>query len=475
MSLELCYLSAQEALALFRSRQLSPVELMQAVIARAEQVEPHLNAFTYTYYEEALAAAREAEKRYRDGSARALEGIPTTIKDESHIAGLPTSNGSRLMQDFVAEHTTPVVERLLAAGAIVHARTATPEFSVCGVTWSDLWGVTRNPWNLAITPGGSTGGSSAALAAGSTILSNGSDIGGSIRIPAAMCGLIGFKAPYGRNPEDVPWNLEYFNHPGGLARTVGDSILLQNVISGPHPHDIASLKPKITLPDTYDNIEGWRIAYSLDLGYNPIAPDVVRNTLATLDRFRQLGATVEEVQLNWTEAVRDAYMHHLGYGSLGVFMQEYGTPEKRPLLTSYARYFLEFSEQVTREQALAAELMAAQMYSDMSQLFANYDLFICPTIGSTAVPADLDFSTDTVNIAGREVNGKSGWFLTYPFNILSRCPVMALPSGLADNGVPTSIQLVGPTFEDAVVYQAAAAYEAAYGPMVSYDHHPSLP
>ena len=474
MSTELCYLPATTILGHFRSGTLSPVDVMKATIARAERVEPHINAFTFTYYEEAMSAAREAEKRYRDGTARPLEGLPTTIKDESYIAGLPTSNGSYLLQNFVPDTTTPVVQRMIDAGVIIHARSATPEFSLCGVTWSDRWGITRNPWNLSVAPGGSTGGSAAALAAGSTFLSNGTDIGGSIRIPAAMCGLIGFKPPYGRNPEDTPWNLEYYNQPGPLTRTVADNILLQNIMSGPHPNDIVSLKPKLTLPDHYEGLDGWRIAFSMDLGYNPISADMRRNTLAAVGLLGSLGATVEMVELDWGEACRDAYMNHLGYGSIGASMQAFTSAEQKALLTSYGRHYQAFCSQVTREEAAEAELVATQMYSQIGQLFETFDLFVCPTLGTTEIPADLDFSTDTVQIDGQSVNGKSGWLLTYPFNILSRCPVIAMPTGFASNEVPTSIQLVGPTYEDKRVYQAAMAIEQAQGIFVHSGQRPSL-
>ena len=173
---DLCYLSATEALALFKAKKLSPVELLEALIARAEKVEPTINAFSFEYFDEAMELAREAEQRYVDGSPRPLEGIPLAVKDESYIEGKVTTNGSLLLKDSVAGTTSLIIERLLDAGAVVHARTATPEFSIAGVTWSKLWGVTRNPWNPEITPGGSSGGSGAALAAGITTLANGSDI-----------------------------------------------------------------------------------------------------------------------------------------------------------------------------------------------------------------------------------------------------------------------------------------------------------
>jgi amidase len=472
--MDLHYLTATDAIQQFRSKALSPVALMSAVIARSEAVEPTINAFSFTYFEEAMAAAKTAEARYRNGTARPLEGIPVAVKDESYIAGQITTNGSLLLKDSIARRTSIMVERLLEAGAIVHARTTTPEFSVAVFTHSKLWGVTRNPWNLALTPGGSSGGSSAALAAGTTTLATGSDIGGSIRVPASLCGLVGYKAPYGRIPEDPPWTLEYYNHQGPLARTVSDCILMQNIIAGPHPHDIASLKPKLILPTDYGDIRGWRIAYSLDLGYQALDSEVAANTLAAVGRFRDLGAQVEEVDLGWTAETLQAALDHLGYGPMGAFLQAYDAHSQRDQLTDYVKYFIKMSKQVSIEAAYRAEEVATEMYAALSRIFEQYQLFICPTVANTGVPADFDYSHQTLTINGLEVEPKFGWVMTYPFNMLSRCPVLAVPSGQAANNVPTGIQLVGPTFEDAAVFQAAAAYQAAAPHFFTGDRFPTF-
>ena len=183
--LELCYLPATEAIERFKAKTLSPVELLEALIKRSEEVDPVINAFTYRHFDEAMANAKKAEAKYASGKrTRALEGLPIGIKDENFIKGKPTSSGSLIMKDFVADTTSVGNERILRAGGIVHARTATPEFSSAGYTHSRLWGVTRNPWNPEFTPGGSSGGSAASLAAGTSAIATGSDIGGSIRIPA---------------------------------------------------------------------------------------------------------------------------------------------------------------------------------------------------------------------------------------------------------------------------------------------------
>src|SRR5215471_15302582 len=261
---------------MFRAKELSPVELVSAVIARAEAVEPTINAFAQTFYEEALQAAKAAEARYAGNGAQArpLDGIPVAVKEEAPIAGHKNTLGSLAMRDVVADATAPFVQRIIDAGGIVHARSTTPEFSCAPVTWSKLWGVTRNPWNTRFSPGGSSGGSGAALAAGSATLATGSDIGGSIRIPASFCGVVGFKPPYGRVPEFAPFNLDHYCHEGPMARTVTDCALLENVMAGPHPHDVASLRPKLRIPARLDGVEGWRIALSIDLGGFPVDDEV---------------------------------------------------------------------------------------------------------------------------------------------------------------------------------------------------------
>ena len=459
---ELCYMPATEALARFRDKSLSPVELMAAVIARAEQTEPKLNAITYRHFDEAMDGARKAEARYaKGGRTRALEGLPVAIKDESYIKGKPTSNGSLILKDHVADHTSPVNERILRAGAIVHARTATPEFSCAGYCWSRLWGVTRNPWNTDFTPGGSSGGSGAVLAAGSTTLATGSDIGGSIRIPASLTGTVGYKPPYGRNPEEPPFNLDFYCHNGPMARTVRDTILMQNVMAGPHPRDISTIRPRLRLPSEMKPIKGWKIAYSMDLGLFEVDSEVQANTLAALDVFRSLGATVEEVDLGWPADALEAgltYLRHIFGAYLGQLLADHADE-----MTDYARAFAETGMQSRAVDFVHSLEVAGQMYATLGPLLERYDLLICPTAAVPSVPAEFNQHTGSVKINGKEVNPMLGWVMTTPFNTLSRCPVLSVPSGHASNGVPTGIQLVGRTYSDADVFRAGLAYETAVG------------
>jgi Asp-tRNA(Asn)/Glu-tRNA(Gln) amidotransferase A subunit family amidase len=474
MADDLHYLSASEAIALFKARKLSPVELMQAVIDRAEKVEPRINAFTFSHFERALDQAKQAEVRYgkADGRVRALEGIPLVVKDEAAIKGERTTSGSLIHKDHVDTATSYTIERLLRAGAIVHARSTAPEFSCAGVTHSRLWGVTRNPWNLEYTPGGSSGGSAASLAGGTTTLATGSDIGGSIRIPASCCGVVGFKPPYGRVPQEPPYNLDFYCHEGPLARTVSDCALMENVIAGPHPKDIVSLRPKLRIPSELKDIRGWRIAYSIDLGYCEVDREVAKNTESALDVFRGLGCSVEEVDLGWTWTTLSAAMNHLGHLFGTLVASELG--RNRLLLTNYAREFGEFARTTSAEDFLDAMSVVGEMYQTLGPILDKFDAFICPTNALAAVPADHDSTVSGVQINGVDVDPMLGWVMTYPFNMLSRCPVMSVPSGRVGTGVPSGIQIVGRSYDDVRVFRAAAAYEKARGWFDTPANRPSL-
>lgn len=470
---DLAYIGGADALRLFRARKLSPVELLDAQLARISASGENLNAVCFTYADEARDAARQAEGRYVRGEATGmLEGLPTALKDENMMAGKVTTYGSLLYADHVAERNAPVVQRLLDAGAIVHARTTTPEFSCAPYCHSRQWGVTRNPWNRDYTPGGSSGGAGAALAAGLTTLATGSDIGGSIRIPASASGVVGFKPPYGRVPATPPFNLDHYNHPGPMTRSVEDCLLMQNVLAGPHPEDIASLKPKLTLPIDRGGVKGWRIAYSVDFGFMEVDPQVRANTLRAVEVFRSLGADVVEVDLGWTwEVYHAAATHHATL--FGAWLADYLDREDQ--LTTYAADFAKRSLSVTTRDYLASLGVEGRIYSQFGPMMEGFDLFLCPTLALPAVAAEFEMR-DPLHINGVPIDPYLGWTMAWPFNMLGRCPVLAVPSGHADTGVPTGIQLVGKTYDDAAVFRAGLAFEAAVGGWYhSPETRPALP
>jgi aspartyl-tRNA(Asn)/glutamyl-tRNA(Gln) amidotransferase subunit A len=440
---------------------LSPVELMTAIVQRSEATEPRVNAFAEKLFEDALKQARAAEDRYagRGDPPRPLEGLPVAVKEEQPIAGHTLAEGSLLYRDNVAEVTHPVVERIIAAGGIIHARTTTPEFSCAGFTHSKLWGVTRNPWNLHYTPGGSSGGSGAALAAGTAVLATGSDIGGSIRIPASFSGVVGFKPPYGRVPALPPFNLDHYCHDGPMARTVADCALLQNVIAGPHPIDVVSLRPAVQIPPELGGIEGWRIALSVHLGDYPVEPEVVANTWAAAKALQQAGAIIEEVTLNWNrgDILRASWAH---YGAIFGAAVGYETGDQRNLLMPYTRAFIDKALAGGKEISYLEGLdIEGRVYAELGPILERYDALICPTVAVPGLLAGSDYVDTKVVVDGVVLEDYFDAMLTVPFNIASRCPVLAVPSGQASGGLPTGVQIVGPTYDDESVFRVAAALE----------------
>jgi len=452
---DLCYLSATEAKRLYRTRNLSPVEVLKAQLARIDDINPSVNALSARRTDEALLQAKTSEQRYRTApeSVGLLEGIPTLLKNEHSLVGLHTTQGSWLCGDEPDQENAPIVQRLLDAGAVIHGQTNVPEFYMAGFTRSLRHGVTRNPWNRAITCGGSSGGSAAALASGMSTLSTASDIGGSIRIPSSYCGVVGLKPSYGRVPEgNFAYALNTCNHNGVMARSVADCALMFNVINGPHPADPATVKPKLLLPETFEPIKNLRIAVSYDLGYFDIHPDVRRNTQRVVAALRDAGAQVDEVNLGWSQDVPLAFTNYLGF-LLGNSLAK-SISAQRDRVSDYVQHFADFAQTITPEQHLATTAVIAEMYASLQAIFEHYDALICPTTADTLTPAEgfADAHSNLLNKA-----------LTYPFNLLSRHPVLAVPSGLASNGIPTGIQIVGPTFDEELVMRVGSALERQLG------------
>ncbi|MEO0568065.1 MAG: amidase [Pseudomonadota bacterium] len=458
---ELHSLSATEALRLFHSREVSPVELTEAVIARAEATEPSINAFSYRMFEDALENAQAAEARYLGHGAkpRPLEGLTVAIKDSGHIRDMPTSAASLTSSEAPQKETSLVNERVLKAGAIVHARTTTPEFSCAAVTHSRKWGVTRNPWNFGYTPGGSSGGAGAALAAGSTMLATGSDIAGSIRIPASCCGVVGLKPSRGRNPVDAPFNLDTYCHTGPLARTVGDAMLLQNVLCGPDPTDPTLLSPKLTLKFNKSDLKDLKIAWSLDLGFYEVDQAVIENTRSALATLSDLGAHLVEIDLPWDWQLNTTVMTHLSTNFASSIAPMLNT--EADSLTSYARQFAQSASDISAHDLRKASMNTARIGEAFCSLMEEFDFFVCPTTAIPAVPASFDHSRDELSINGKVVPAMLGWVMTPVFNMLCTHPVISLPSGHSSDGVPTGVQFVGRPYADQELISAALNYENA--------------
>jgi aspartyl-tRNA(Asn)/glutamyl-tRNA(Gln) amidotransferase subunit A len=452
-------LSAVEALARMRAKEISPVELLGAVLARAAAVEGTVNAFTETREEEAAAAARASEGRYAEGEdIRPLEGLPVAMKEELEVEGWQMRFGS-LAIDEIAPRTAPAAERILRAGAVVHARTTTPEFSCTGYTHSKLWGVTRNPWSPAFAAGGSSGGSGASLASGTSFLASGSDIGGSIRLPASANGVVGFKPPHGRVPVAAPYNLDRYCHDGPLARTVADCALFENVLAGPHPMDVTSLRPRLQIPLELEGVAGMRIAVSTDLGAWDVDEEIRANTRLVGGALEEAGAIVEEVELPWTlvevSGVARAHFGAIFGAQIGEAAATFGD-----LLCDYT---LAWAEEAAASAAVPGGFLHGldgeqRMWEPLGRLFETFDALVGPTWAVPGIPAG-DSYLGMLWEGGGPNDRQYAAMMTTPFNVLSPCPVLAVPSGFTSNGVPSGVQIVGRTYDDVGVFRVGAAIE----------------
>jgi aspartyl-tRNA(Asn)/glutamyl-tRNA(Gln) amidotransferase subunit A len=463
MTSDLAYLSATEARRLFEARELSPVELMRAVIDQAEQTEPVVHALTERIFEDALQRAQQAANRYAEGTQRPLEGIPVATKEKHGIAGRSLTEGSLTNVGRIATENAPVIDRIEQAGGIIHARTATPEFSLTLFTHSRLWGITRNPWNPELTPGGSSGGSAASLAAGSTTLATGSDIAGSIRVPAAFTGTVGFKAPYGRIAGVAPLSLDRFRGDGPLARTVDDCALFTNVLAGQDPRDHASLPVSGKLPQMYQPVVGARVALSVTLGDYQVHPEIEANTRAVASTLASAGAEVTEVELPWTQAdIRTAIGGHLP-AIFGEIVREIAR-EHGDQLSTYTAQFAErmavASEQFSYLDAVRAE---ARMQRQFAEVMAGFDVLLAPTTAVPGLPAEAELDADIYGAA-----------MTTPFNICNRCPVLNIPSGRSSWGIPTGVQIVGHPFQDESVFRVGKSLEELRPWAFTDAHRPQL-
>lgn len=466
----LCYLTAEEAIRRFRERSLSPVDLMKAVIDRCETVNSSVNAITNRFYEQALSQAKDAEKRYAEGTARPLEGIPLAAKELHPIEGMRTSWGSKIFENTPADYTLPAIQRLLDAGAIVHIRTTTPEFAHAGHCHSPLYGITRNPWNQEYSSCGSSGGSGVSVATGMATMATGDDGGGSIRMPSSVNGLVGYKPPYGRNPGCLlDTHFESIIHIGVLTRSVNDSALAQNVMNGQHPMDITSLPGKLEIPRTSPPAKNLRIAYSPNLGYFDIDKEVAKNTLAAVRKLEALGCKVDQVDLAWTDEAYDAWVTH--WEGLFAAIAEKHMTRWQYKMDPFVRQLIMRGQQHSAVRVKQTEIVRTQMWKALSTVFADHDALICPTLALPAIKADHRNDDPDFKIDGKPVDAYLAWALTYPFNILSQCPVMSVPSGVSVSGVPTGMQIVGRPYDDLTVYQVARAYEGA-APWA--DRHPQL-
>jgi aspartyl-tRNA(Asn)/glutamyl-tRNA(Gln) amidotransferase subunit A len=452
----LCWLSAAELAALIRRKKVSPVEVVKATLERIDRVNPKVNAYVTITAEHALGEAQAAERALMKKRTKLglLHGVPFSVKDLVFTKGIPTTFGTPLLKDFVPAEDAPFVERLKGAGAIMIGKTNTPAFGWVGVTHNLLFGPTRNPWNLECTPGGSSGGASAAVAAGLGPLAIGTDGGGSIRIPASLAGIYGFKPSYGRipmYPQAGAWSL---SHLGPMTRTVEDAALMMQVGAGPDERDPYSLpETEIDfLKSLRRGVRGMRIAFSDSLGFVKVLDPEVREICAKAARaFEELGGRVEMVNPGWPSP--DPCWREIFCSGLASRILPFR--DRREEIEPGLYEMLEKSLKNPPMAYLQSWLDRLAWWQHPRAFFEKYDLLLTPTVACPAFPVGLE---GPGNIVGQPVD-RYGWFpFTSPFNLTGQ-PAASIPCGFTKGGLPVGLQIVGRRYDDAAVLRASAAFE----------------
>ena len=451
--MDLCTLTAVELLEAYGKRELSPVEATRAVLERIAKLNPVLNAFCLVS-DKALDDARESEKRWLAGQPRGLlDGVPVSIKDLILTRGWPTLRGSKTVDPKGPwNDDAPVTARLREHGAVLLGKTTTPEFGWKGVTDSPLTGVTRNPWNPQKTPGGSSGGAAAAVAAGMGPLAVGTDGGGSIRIPCSFTGLFGLKASFGRVPA---WPLSPFGtvaHVGPITRSVADAALMLNVISLPDARDWHALpyEARDWRMGLERGVAGLRIAYSPDLGYAKVDPEVASIVKDAARVFAELGAKVEEKNPGF-ENPEPWFRAH--WFAAAAYLVNTIPAAKRGLLDPGLAEIAAQGAAVSAAELLEGQLRRGALGAHMNLFHRDHDLLVTPTLAVAAFDAGREFP-----------EGVKRWIdwtpFSFPFNFTQQ-PAASIPCGFTKSGLPVGLHIVGPKYDDALVLRAARAFESA--------------
>jgi Asp-tRNA(Asn)/Glu-tRNA(Gln) amidotransferase A subunit family amidase len=455
--LDLCYMPATEMARRIQDRALSPVDLVENALARIAEVNAKLNCFCFVYPEEARAKAKQAQDAvHLRRELHALHGVPYAIKDLTPTKGKRTTLGSYAYENWVPEEDAPIVQALNRAGGILIGKTTTPEFAYSSFTESPLWGITRNPWDPSRTPGGSSGGSGAAVASGCVPIAEGSDMGGSVRIPASFCGIVGLKPSFGRIPFTIlPSIFDSLSHFGPLARTIDDAALFLSVTQGPDERDIQSLKPRITVPRPISgSIRGWRLALSIDLGFLYVDPEVeaaVRDAAAAL---AEQGAVIEEVELGWTKEMNDAWVDHWRVYLAAFFGDK--LPEYRTKMDPNVVALIEAGLKMSAVEFKRIEFIRTAMWRKLGPILERCHALLCPTMAHAAPKVGgKDTEYDWIDEQGRF----HGLDLTSVFNFVSQCPALSVPSGTTANGLPIGLQIVARRFEDIPALSIGKALE----------------
>jgi len=459
---DLCFTPALELRNMIRNKLVSPVEVVTTFLNRIEKINPIINAYCTVVPEFALESARAAEAALMRGDQIGLlHGIPVSIKDVTLTRGIRTTFGSRLYENHIPSSDALIVERLKKAGAIILGKTNCPEFAAGASTFNQVFGITRNPWDTSCNSGGSSGGAAAAVAAGLCPLAEGNDLGGSLRIPASFCGVVGLRSSPGRvpwYPRELAWdNLEI---EGGITRTVADAALMLDVVSGPDdrnpislPHEGREFLQATKNPTAKD----LRIAWSDNLNITPVDSEVLTTARPAIDVFLALGGEVVEDTPDFSDAREIAFvLRGLRYVSL--YKYQFDDPEFKRLVNPLVMGNIEQGMNLSIRDIANAERQRSELWNRVNSFFDHYDLLVTPTVAIPPFPAETLYPTE---INGMPMENYVEWImLTYAIT-LTGLPAISLPCGWTQKGLPVGIQIVGRRLSEWTLLQAASAYELA--------------
>lgn len=450
---DIAWMPATEMAAAIRAKKLSPVEVTKSLLARIEKVNASINAYCLVTPEMALEQAHGAETAISRGDdVGPLHGVPVSIKDLFDVEGLPTTKGSLVYKDNIATSWEYSAKALIDAGGVHLGKTNTPEFGFVAMTSNKLFGTTVNPWDTKRIAGGSSGGAASAVAAGLGPIAHGSDGGGSIRIPASICGVFGLKPTFGRIPKK-PGGWSTMTHRGPITRTVSDAALAMDVMAHYEPADPFSVAtyPRSFLEEVDRPMKGLRVAWSRDLGFAPVDPEVTEICERAAMRFRDFGCEVEEAAP--------------GFGNQSMTFLNINTPsdavwiggltdEQRALMDQPARFFYESGKKVSGMDMVRANLERMRVWQMMQEFHTKYDLLLTPVISCTAFPV----GEEPKQIEGKDV-GPAGWMpFTQPFNLTGQ-PAASVPCGFDSKGLPVGLHVIGRAYEDSLVLGACRTFE----------------
>ena len=462
MADEVWKLGVQGLLEAYQRGATDPLEVIGCLLDRIHKINPKINAIV-TLHEEAVLKEATAKKEAisKGGPLGPLHGIPVLIKDNIFTKGIRTTFGSKLYKDFVPSEDAVLVERLKAAGAIVMGKTNLPEFGLIPVTDNALFGPTSNPWDLARVSGGSSGGSAAAVASFLAPAAIGNDGGGSIRIPASLCGVVGLKPQFGRIPTypRLPgW--ETMNHEGPITRSVEDACLLMDVLAGQDERDRFSIQSfdGSFLDALAVGIEARRVAYAPSLGYTVVDKEIEEITRKAALRLEERGAKVEEVQIDWPNLEADLTIKVL---SDTLAAMEGVWAKWEPLMYPLYKTFLPIGEMMTAKDVARVQFHREELWSHVRRLFESHDLLLCPTTAVSAFPkADMGpMGPEAIN--GEPVSPFAWIGFTYPFNFTGQ-PAASIPCGLTKDGLPVGLQVVGRRFDERSVLSTCHCLESIF-------------